>query len=281
MATHDGERTRPTTSAEAWGLAYPGLGMSTDGGNTVSEFTGMWPLKPDADLVHFTKVLAPGGWPDPPGESFSERMTLLGLIRTARWFVAKTPYFPEHDNDGYTLFFISQFDSTLEKYFDDFVLNGKPNLAAIWGKCIGCPTGPDATARDIVEYIARGQIKTLACLRRRFRGSASARSTRRLTGTRRRRSSSVRLPRATANSRTRSTPSCRSWPSRTSQCRAAPPSTRMSASEWQYDGRRRISVEAAEFVQMDRPRHSRGLADSTLEDHDDEHSELAGESDGR
>jgi uncharacterized protein (DUF433 family) len=29
--------------------------------------------------------------------------------------------------------------------------------------CIGCPTGPDATARDIVQYIARGQIKTLAC----------------------------------------------------------------------------------------------------------------------
>jgi hypothetical protein len=33
----------------------------------------------------------------------------------------------------------------------------------IWGQCIGCPTGPGATARDIVQYIARGQIKTLAC----------------------------------------------------------------------------------------------------------------------
>ena len=57
---------------------------------------------------------------------------------------------------------MSQFDNTLEKYFDDFVLNGKPNLEAIWGKCIGCPTGPDVSAHDIVEYIARGQIKTLA-----------------------------------------------------------------------------------------------------------------------
>jgi len=36
-------------------------------------------------------------------------------------------------------------------------------LSEIWGQCIGCPTGPEATARDIVQYIARGQIKTLAC----------------------------------------------------------------------------------------------------------------------
>jgi hypothetical protein len=163
VATHDEEKTRPTTSAEEWGLSYPGLGMSTDDSeNVVSEFTGMWPLKPDTDLVSFTKALAPGGWIDPPGETFSERMTLLGLIRTARWFVAKTPYFPEHDNDGYTLFFVSQFDSSVAKYFDDFVLNGKPNLTAVWGHCIGCPTGEDATVRDVVEYIARGQIKTLA-----------------------------------------------------------------------------------------------------------------------
>jgi uncharacterized protein (DUF433 family) len=43
------------------------------------------------------------------------------------------------------------------------VLNGADNLAKIWGKCIGCPSGPGTTARDIVQYIARGQIKTLAC----------------------------------------------------------------------------------------------------------------------
>ena len=82
---------------------------------------------------------------------------MLGLIRTARWFVGTSTEF------GPTLYFVSQFDSSLEKYFDDFVLNGKENLEAIWGQCIGCPTGPDATARDIVQYIARGQIKTLAC----------------------------------------------------------------------------------------------------------------------
>ncbi|MBV9353984.1 MAG: hypothetical protein JO023_00515 [Chloroflexi bacterium] len=152
------EQSRPITSAGAWGLRNPGLAMASGGQNEVKEFTGMWPLKPDADLVAFTKALAPGGWPDPPGQSFSVMMTKLALIRTARWFVLKTQYF-----DGYTLVFVSQFDGTVEKYFDDFVLNGKDNLAAIWGHCVGCPTGPDATARDIVEYVAHGQIKTLAC----------------------------------------------------------------------------------------------------------------------
>jgi hypothetical protein len=147
----------PTTSAGAWGLRYPGLVLGTGGKNEVKEFTGMWALKPDADLVKFTKALAPGGWINPPGESFSTMTTKLGLIRTARWFVART-----QDFGGYTLIFVSQFDGTLEKYFDDFTLNGKDNLEAIWGHCVGCPTGPNVTARDIVQYIARGQIKTLA-----------------------------------------------------------------------------------------------------------------------
>ena len=147
----------PTTSSGTWGLRYPGLLMHTDDGNQVSEFTGMWPLKPDADLVAITKHLAPGGWVDPPGADFTAQTTKLGLIRTARWFVAKTQYF-----DGYTLIFVSQFDSSVEKYFDDFRLNGKDNLAAIRGDCIGCPTGPDATVNDIVKYIAQVQVKTLA-----------------------------------------------------------------------------------------------------------------------
>ena len=157
MTQQADDKTRPTTTSSAWGLRYPGLAVGPEGGNQVSEFTGMWPLKPDADLVAFTKALAPGGWINPPGESFSVMTTKLGLIRTARWFVAKTQYF-----EGYTLVFVSQFDSSVEKYFDDFVLNGKDNLAASWGHCIGCPTGPEATARDIVEYIARGQMRTLA-----------------------------------------------------------------------------------------------------------------------
>jgi uncharacterized protein (DUF433 family) len=151
-------KSGPSTSAGSWGLRYPGLIMGRGGKNEVKEFTGMWGLKPDADLLAFTKVLAPGGWIKPPGGSFAEMTTKLGLIRTARWFVART-----QDFGGYTLFFVSQFDGALEKYFDDFVLNGKENLEAVWGQCVGCPTGPDATARDIVEYIARGQIKTLAC----------------------------------------------------------------------------------------------------------------------
>ncbi len=151
--SHDG------TNASGWGLRYPGLVMGKGGKNEVKEFTGMWGLKSDADLIAFTDVLSRevpvwGG----PGKTFSEATTMLGLIRTARWFVART-----QDFDGYALFFISQFDGSLDKYFDDFVLNGKENLTKIWGQCIGCPSGPDATASDIVEYIARGQIKTLAC----------------------------------------------------------------------------------------------------------------------
>lgn len=152
------EKSGPRTSSGSWGLQYPGLIMGKGGKNEVKEFIGMWRLKPDADLVAFTKTLSPGGWKNPPGESFSTMTTKLGLIRTARWFVART-----QDFEGYTLFFVSQFDGILEKYFDDFVLNGKENLAAIWGNCVGCPMGPNVTARDIVEYIARGQIKTLAC----------------------------------------------------------------------------------------------------------------------
>jgi uncharacterized protein (DUF433 family) len=146
-----------SSSTSAWGLRYPGLVMGKGGRNEVKEFLGMWPLKPDADLEEFTKTLAPGGW-DPPEMTFAEATTKLGLIRTARWFVCRT-----QDFNGYSLFFVSQFDGSLEKYLDDFVLNGKKNLTGVWGQCVGCPTGPDATAQDIVEYIARGQIKTLAC----------------------------------------------------------------------------------------------------------------------
>jgi hypothetical protein len=147
----------PSTSAGAWGLRYPGLVMGTGGRNEVKEFTGMWPLKPDFNLEEITKTLVPGGLLKPPGASFAEMTTKLGMIRTARWFVATTQEF------GRTLFFISQFDGSLDKYFDDFVLNGAENLGKVWGQCIGCPQPPDASAHDIVEYIARGQIKTLAC----------------------------------------------------------------------------------------------------------------------
>ena len=100
------EQTGPNTSAGAWGLRYPGLVMTTGGKNEVKEFTGMWRLKPDADLVAFTDALSRevpiwGG----PGRTFSEATTMLGSIRSARWFVVRT-----QDFNGYTLFFISQFD---------------------------------------------------------------------------------------------------------------------------------------------------------------------------
>ena len=150
------EQSQPVTNAVGWDLRYPGLIMK-DGKGEVHEFTGMWPLKPDADLVTLTNTLAFREFWNPPHMSFSEATTLLGLIRTARWFVGTSSEF------GPTLYFVPQFDSSLEKYFDDFVLNGRENLEKVWGQCIGCPTGPNATARDIVQYIARGQIKTLAC----------------------------------------------------------------------------------------------------------------------
>jgi hypothetical protein len=143
------------SSGAAWDLRHPGLIMK-DGDREVHEFTGMWPLKPDADLVGGTNALAFREYWNPPTMTFSEATTMLGLIRAARWFVGNSAEF------GPTLYFVSQFDASLSKYFDDFVLNGKENLEKIWGQCIGCPTGPDATARDIVQYIARGQIKTLA-----------------------------------------------------------------------------------------------------------------------
>ena len=158
---HQNQRTaQPATStgAASWDLRHAGCIMRGANGEEIHEFLGMWPLKPDADLVGLANALsreAPfwGG----PGKTFSEATTHLGLIRTARWFVGTSTEF------GPTLYFVSQFDSSLEKYFDDFVLNGKRNLEKIWGTCIGCPTGPDATARDIVQYVARGQIKTLVC----------------------------------------------------------------------------------------------------------------------
>jgi hypothetical protein len=150
------EQSNVTTSASRYGLRHPGLIMK-DGDREVHEFTGMWPLKPNADLVHLTKSLAYREYWTQPGGSFAEATTSLGLIRGARWFVGTSTEF------GPTLYFISQFDSSLEKYFDDFVLNGAENLSKVWGQCIGCPSGPGTSARDIVNYIARGQLKTLAC----------------------------------------------------------------------------------------------------------------------
>ena len=156
--TRQAIQSEPAMSAASWDLRHPGCIMKGANGEEIHEFMGMWPLKPDADLVGLADSLSRGApyWGG-PGKTFSEATTHLGLIRTARWFVGTSTEF------GPTLYFVSQFDSSLEKYFDDFVLNGKRNLEKVWGTCIGCPTGPDATARDVVQYIARGQIKTLVC----------------------------------------------------------------------------------------------------------------------
>src|ERR1700750_2894167 len=156
--TNSTTESGPGTSAVSWDLRHPGCIMKGSNRAEIHEFLGMWPLKPDADLVDLRDTLSLGApyWGG-PGKTFSEATTMLGLIRTARWFVGTSTEF------GPPLYFVSQFDSSLQKYFDDFVLNGRRNLEKIWGNCIGCPTGPNASARDIGQYIARGQSKTLVC----------------------------------------------------------------------------------------------------------------------
>jgi hypothetical protein len=115
----------PPTTAEGWGLRHPGLVMRAGGNNEVREFNGMWGLKPDADPEAMAKVVTED-W-------FLPTTALLGLIRTARWYIL------------------------------NLTLNGKENLLRVWGQCVGCPEGPDVTAHDITEFIARGQFKTLIC----------------------------------------------------------------------------------------------------------------------
>ena len=150
------DQSAPTTSAGAWGLRYPGLIMGGNGEECRSSPACGASSPMPTWCVH--EGAGPGRvwgvpWRDVLGGDDAPRADPHGALVRRR----------TQDFDGYTLFFISQFDGTLEKYFDDFVLNGKKNLEAIWGNCVGCPTGPDVTARDIVQYIARGQIKTLAC----------------------------------------------------------------------------------------------------------------------
>ena len=78
------EQSNSTTSAGAWDLRHPGCIMKGGNGEEIHEFMGMWPLKPDADLVGFTRCAEPRGpflgrawkdvlggdddaWPDPDG----------------------------------------------------------------------------------------------------------------------------------------------------------------------------------------------------------------------
>lgn len=49
------EKSAP--SKGGYDLRHPGLIMK-DGDREVHEFTGMWPLKPNADMEEFTKTLA-------------------------------------------------------------------------------------------------------------------------------------------------------------------------------------------------------------------------------
>ena len=154
-----------------------------------------------------------------PGKTFSEATTQLGLIRTARWFVGTSTEF------GPTLYFVSQFDSSLEKYFDDFVLNGKENLEKIWGTLHRLS---DWSERDGARHRAVRRARAdqdPGLLRRLSEPQQQARSRRgRLVpedaeipardrqGRRQARGQGQRLLRA-------------SWPSPTNSCRAAPTST--------------------------------------------------------
>ena len=154
------EQTGPNTSAGAWGLRYPGLVMSTAGKNEVKEFTGMWRLKPDADLVAFTEALAPRGpwiWAR-PGELFSVMTTMLGL-----------------DPNGPL---VRRQDAGLRRIYPVLHLSVRwdsgqvlRRLRSQWegqpvkdlGPLRRLPDRPGCDSAGVVEYIARGQIKTLAC----------------------------------------------------------------------------------------------------------------------
>jgi hypothetical protein len=142
--------------------------MRGSNGEEVHEFLGMWPLKPDADLVGLRDTLSREGAPfwAGPGKTFSEATTQLGLIRTARWFVGTSTEF------GPTLYFVSQFDSSLEKYFDDFVLNRKTNLeksvqaVTLGGVFYGVKQG----ARQMIEQGRPGVIINISSVNFAFLG---------------------------------------------------------------------------------------------------------------
>jgi len=51
----------PHMSAASWDLRHPGLIMTGSNGEEIHEFMGMWPLKPDADLVDLLSGPSPEG----------------------------------------------------------------------------------------------------------------------------------------------------------------------------------------------------------------------------
>ena len=52
-------QSAPTKSAASWDLRHPGLHHEGANGEEIHEFMGMWPLKPDADLVGLTRCAEP------------------------------------------------------------------------------------------------------------------------------------------------------------------------------------------------------------------------------
>ena len=62
-------QSEPATSGASWDLRHPGLIMTGANGEEIHEFTGMWPLKPDADLVVTTDGLSR----EPPSGEAPER----------------------------------------------------------------------------------------------------------------------------------------------------------------------------------------------------------------
>ena len=215
-----GKRETSNTTAGAWDLRHPGCIMRGANGEEIHEFLGMWPLKPDADLVGLANALSreapfwggPGkdvlggdnaAWPDPDG----------ALVRRHQHRVRSHPLlrFAVRQQPGEVL-------RRLRAQRED-------NLEKIWGTCIGCPTGPNATARDIVQYVARGQIKTLVCY-----DAFPSLNLGQIAKDGRLVPEDAEIPardllRRRHRSRTRSMRSSPSWPSPTNSCRAAPTST--------------------------------------------------------
>ena len=176
------QRLRPLG---AWDLRHPGLIMKAATARKCTNSLGMWPLKPDADLVGLTNALsreAPfwGG----PGKTFSEATTHArpdprgALVRRHQHRVRSHPLLrlAVRQQPG--------------EVFDDFVLNGKGNLRRSGARA--------SDARPVRTRRRATSCSTSRAVRSRpwpvtmpFLASATARSRSRPTGTRRRRSSSA------------------------------------------------------------------------------------------